>query len=413
MVRKAFLSTLVTSAAAAAILAAPASAQQDRVSATEKGSLLLYPKVELRWNHAGDLIQDTFITINNDFPADVLVQGYFVNGDEPLHATFIPHERAHPGWNWQDVRFRLTANQPAYFSAATGLPLGTPNFPALDPGTPPGRPDPEGSSDRVLRGFIVFWAVNNLGQEIRWNHLYGGGTLVNYRAGSAWEYNAYAHHAVVGANGAQTGTPGVLNMDGTEYSPSFDLLHFDFFAAGSMAFSGPRQVVMDTDLTLQIVSADLRQETEGPITTKAFFEIWNGNEFKFSGVERCITCWDQRRISLYVNFPNHFLLANLLTDKGQARIDGIASAVVCDDLGDLDDPRDDIISQAAALVGLKAKLMIFDGGADVAQAGSELQGSGTQAAVIRYDTGGLPPEQSGNTNSNRREVTSSRPAVRR
>ncbi|MBU0717593.1 MAG: hypothetical protein KJ749_05030, partial [Planctomycetes bacterium] len=53
----------------------------DRVSASEKGSLLVYPKVEVRWDPLGNVIQDTFIDITNDYPQDVYVQMYFVNGD--------------------------------------------------------------------------------------------------------------------------------------------------------------------------------------------------------------------------------------------------------------------------------------------------------------------------------------------
>ena len=60
-------------------------ALNDRGSASEKGSLVIYPKVELRWNAAGDtLIQDTFIDLTNDYPEDVKVQMYFINGDAPL-----------------------------------------------------------------------------------------------------------------------------------------------------------------------------------------------------------------------------------------------------------------------------------------------------------------------------------------
>jgi len=69
-------------------------------------------------------------------------------------------------------------------------------------------------------------------------------------------------------------------------------------------------------------------ETEGPVTTKASFSIWNQNEVKFSGTHRCITCWDQTLLRDY-DIPNHFLRDNLQTDKGKARIDGLASQL-CD-----------------------------------------------------------------------------------
>jgi hypothetical protein len=63
-------------------------APTDRASASDKGSLLIFTKVELRWDPTGtELIQDTFIDLTNDFPEDVQVQMYFVNGDPPLAAV--------------------------------------------------------------------------------------------------------------------------------------------------------------------------------------------------------------------------------------------------------------------------------------------------------------------------------------
>ena len=101
------------------------------------------------------------------------------------------------------------------------------------------------------------------------------------------------------------------------------MLLFDFFAAGSMALSSNGNTVsVDTDLTLHPVSHDLRQEHEPPVTTKAHFDIWNMNERKLSNTRRCITCWDQVLLSQF-NAPNNFLLMNLQSDKGKARINGL------------------------------------------------------------------------------------------
>ena len=56
---------------------------EDRVKLVHKGSVLYFPRVELRFDIDGNLIQDTFITIANDYnlSPDVNVQMYFVNGD--------------------------------------------------------------------------------------------------------------------------------------------------------------------------------------------------------------------------------------------------------------------------------------------------------------------------------------------
>ncbi|MCP4593512.1 MAG: hypothetical protein GY842_22470, partial [bacterium] len=67
-----------------------ASAQNVRASTSEKGSLLIFPKVELRWNSAGELIQDTFIDLTNDHEDEVKVQVYYIHGDAPLEAVPSP-----------------------------------------------------------------------------------------------------------------------------------------------------------------------------------------------------------------------------------------------------------------------------------------------------------------------------------
>ena len=105
---------------------------------TQKGSLLIMSKVEIRWDAQGNLLQDTFIALTNDYMEDVRVQMFFVNGDEPIPAG--DQERAHPGWNWVDNEITLTGNEPAYWSALTGNPKGVSPFTILDPGVLPGRP---------------------------------------------------------------------------------------------------------------------------------------------------------------------------------------------------------------------------------------------------------------------------------
>ena len=379
---------------AATMLAAPAFAQQDRVSATEKGSLLYFSKVELRWtleNSEWVLSQDTFLQVTNDYPEDVDVLFYFVNGDRPLPA--MGDERAHPGWNWVDNQLTLTANQPVYWSAADGGILSP--FTVLDPGDPPGRPAMDGTSDRVLRGFILGWAVDSIdGIEIRWNHLAGNATLVNYRFGAAFEYNAWAFQTVVDVeNGDPTGiSDGQLDLDGVEYAPPFAQLLMNFQAVGSSAFTGGnRLVVSNTDVTLHPVSVDLRQETDGPVTTKAHFDVWNMNEVKFSGAYRCITCWDQTLLSDY-GIPNHFLIDTLQTAHGKARIDGLESQL-CDELPLFE-------SEDAAILGIVFKILFFDGNneqtaVDLAAAGSNMFGMGTEPAVVKYDELGPPPELPG------------------
>ncbi len=404
-------------------------AQQDRVSATEKGSLLIYNKIELRWlNDAGlgyPLIQDTFVHLTNDFPGAVDVKMYFVNGDAPVFAATwdggeetegfsVLEERMgmsrttggddggfghsggggggdggrdHPGWNFLDNVITLTANEPAYWAASTGLPKGVSPFQTLDPGpggVAPGRPDPNDPSERYLRGYILAWAIDQVvADEIRWNHLAGDATLVNYAGEWAWSYNAWAFAEQQNvANGQPTGSPGVLYLNGNEYAPAFAELLMNFIASGSDAYSGANageEILHDTDLTLMPVILDHRQENDGPTITKASFDIWNENEVKFTNLDRCIACWDQELLSRHA-IPNHFLIASLHTNAGKARIEGLQSFVVCG-----------ILSIESPLLGVSAKILDFTANG-AAAAGNNLFGLGFEDGIIRYDGHEPPPE---------------------
>jgi hypothetical protein len=334
----------------------------DRVSASEKGSVLVYPNVEVRWDAAGNLMQDTFISINNDYTDDVHVVMYFVTET----CTVDYHD------------FDLTKNEAAYWSAATGNPKGVGPFNALvDP-----WPDPEGCPAMIVRGFIVAFATNDQNEQIRWNHLYGAATVVGYMPMYAWEYNAYAYQAVdPWINGEVVGTAGVINFDGVEYEMCFDTLIMDFYASNygavvPTAFGD--SILVDTDLTLVIADFDL---TQGglPYTTKADFWIWNENEHSYRN-HYCITKWDQ---SLLSSHGGHFLIENLQTNKGRARIEGISNAECPDSI-------------AKPLLGVQAKYLFFATPgicAPAATAGSNLWGSGTEAGQLLYDVTPGPGEK--------------------
>lgn len=233
---------------------------------SQKGSLIVFPKVEIKWDSTGTLIQDTFVTIANDFDADVRVQMYFVNGDQPTAAilqgdppTIV--ERAHPGCNWVDNQIALTNDESAYWSVLTGTPKGVSPFTILDPGIVPGRPDtdPHNPGGRVIRGYVVAWAINVDSHEIRWNHLTGTATIVNYGETAAWTYSAWAFQAVVDVDqGEELLNPlGTLDMDGLEYEYPPATLVFDFYASGARIGSQPGvSILLDTDLTLWVAIKD-------------------------------------------------------------------------------------------------------------------------------------------------------------
>jgi hypothetical protein len=105
MLRKSLLLMIVGGFVAG--LATSASAD-NRVSASKKGSVIFYSKIELKWQCTTTgippvttcpLVQDTFFTIVNDWPADVFVQWYFINGDGPL-APPVHGKPPDPGGTW-------------------------------------------------------------------------------------------------------------------------------------------------------------------------------------------------------------------------------------------------------------------------------------------------------------------------
>jgi len=358
----------------------------------DKSSLLFFSNVEIRWDSNGNLLQDTFLQLGNDYPDNVHVKMFFINGDPPLPADPDTGERPHPGWNWIDNSVTLTADQPIYWSALTGMGGDGPNnpgfspFTALDPGFPPGRPDPQVPGERMMRGFIVAWAFDPVQQvELRWNHLFGNGTIVNYAHGWSWEYRTHGYRVVADVtHGSPTGmSPGELHLDGSEYRAPPGSLLLNFQAINSSAFSGPRMVTTDTEFTVHPLGLDLRQESLGPLTTKVDFSIWNMNETK-SSTHLCATQWDQRMLSTI----NQFLLMTLGTDHGKARIDGVASAL-CD--VDFDgDGLPDFVSQDAALTALTARIMRFDAGAALGAEGTNLVGLGAEPTVLQFDQTTVP-----------------------
>ena len=160
----------------AALAAAGSVFGADRLSATEKGSLLMYVNAE------------GTIHISNDYPADVQLQSYVTAGCGQSY----------------DMGFSLTANQIAAFSSEELFaPFAT------------GPNQPAGAVSMYV------WAVNNDNAQIRWNHLSGG------VIGSG----AYASAAALqGSNGDTVGVAGTINMDGVEYSSAFNGYTLNFKA---------------------------------------------------------------------------------------------------------------------------------------------------------------------------------------
>lgn len=362
-----------------------------RFDASRAGSLLVVPAIEIVWDTAGNVVQNTFIELTNDANRDVKVRVIYVNGDPAVTGVCVFRDLftercrlywppAEPGWNKADCTFTLTRNQPTFWSALDSADGGScPSFASLDPN---GRKDPEApTSQRVLRGFALIFAVGECGEEIHWNHLTAKVTTVRSDdISSIWEHDAVAFAAVGGTEGLPPdGWPGRLLLNGSEYAFAPNTLYLNFVSeSGNDAFAELANLTVAGDLSLVPLNADLRTGAAGPLPTKAEFSTYNENESKFSGLRRCIACWDQTPLVSYPRtpaIPNFFRRTHIQTAVGYARITGQQS-LECG-----------VNSQNTPLVGVMRRLVYTDVRQPDTEAmsGWTLQGAGQAEAAIFVD----------------------------
>jgi hypothetical protein len=286
-------------------LSTVALAAQNVANTSQKGSLLVWPKIVVDRN--GVVTADTVVTIANDFTALVDVKCYWM--DE---------------WqNIQDFAFRITKNQIVWFRASDGMGM-------------------EGSKEvfvppfNASRGELKCWAVNVEGnKQISWNHLFGSATIYDYRAGEAWEYSTWNFAARAVDRNRPVGTGGELLLTGADggYDACPEYVLGTFVAKSNKVVLIDGVVPYISDLTLVPCKQDLRQDRI-PTYTKAEFDIWNEDEVKSTGAYMCLKCWLETTLEpipfssagrgTYRNFDK-FGIASLHTDLGFFRVTGVAS----------------------------------------------------------------------------------------
>jgi|WetSurMetagenome_2_1015567.scaffolds.fasta_scaffold01671_2 hypothetical protein len=302
MVRKMVLVVLAT-AVVLGSMATIASAAQNVANTNQKGSLLIWPKIENFPDPDPSESTDTYITIASDYYSEVWVKCYWVDENQTI----------------QDFMFRLTPNQPVWFRASDGRgDVMT---------VPPFMGD---------RGELKCWAVDAAGAgQIAFNHLYGN-ALIIYGQVSGLEYSAWSFTARGLVQGAAVGTGGNLRLTGAnggyDACPQYLVENFiaDVFNEGS-EFGEQRW----PGLALVPCKQDLRQDRV-PTCTKAKFDVWNENETKYTGAYRCLKCWFEgylAEIGYYYADKSYgfggdkFILADLHTYLARFRVTGVASTV--------------------------------------------------------------------------------------
>lgn len=295
------------------------SAAQNVANTSQKGSLLVFPKIDV----SGD--RDTIVMISNDYTSAVDVQCYWMDQYQ----------------NWEDFSFKLTKKQPVWFSAKSGIGnVGVPPF---------------GSFGEV--GELKCWAVNAAqGEQISFNHLWGTAKVIDFRGafrdgidikslnwfdGWAYEYNSWNFTARGVALGQPVGTAGELVLSGADGAydgcPQYLLFNIasvgakwgypDYWDDGYFFFKNK-----NTDLTIALCQEDLRQDRD-PNYTKLKMTLWNGYEVKYTGAWACAKCWYESYLDYleggawlgWANGSEKFLWESLHTDFAMLRVQAVAS----------------------------------------------------------------------------------------
>jgi len=263
-----FKKTVVFSAVVALMLLGlfvdPSAAQQNNnvTKVDKRGSFLVFPLIK---TGALGAVDDTIIKIGNDSGLAVTVKCYWMDNNQTTY----------------DLEFPLTGYQAAWFSAKTGVGSKSVN-----------------QFGENQRGELKCWAIdttpdpNNLDkleQLKSHNFLYGSAMITNAALIEAYEYLAWAFNV----NGPIANPEGPLNLNGLEYDFCPSYLVYNFFSEGGKIDNkvDPVTNVGVSNLALAPCQQDVRTEANQPTCAKAKFDIWNENEYKWTGAYQCVKCY--------------------------------------------------------------------------------------------------------------------------
>ena len=352
----------------------PALAAKNVANTSQKGSLLIYPAVDVN----PDDVSSTLIEISNDENSPIEIECYYVN--EKKHRV--------------DFGFALTAKQTASWDASSGSgTIAAPPFPGG--GTfAPGNPN---------RGELICFAVDsNVANQVAFNHLTGTATIVRAndagagQARHAFRYNAWAF-AAEGAppNYTVIGTPGHLQLSGGglgtyDACPQYNIA--SFMPGEANRGSGSRLGVAPASLytsqnALTIVSCnqDLRQDFILHLT-KLQFTVWNANGDSFTGSYACVDSVSQLgRSDVDVINALIFTRPTLRTDNARFQVQGVASTQCpgSENAGILS------VLHSAVALGTDTELPIPLRDQEL---GSDTQGAGFEPGFVLWDPAGAVPQ---------------------
>jgi hypothetical protein len=321
----------------------------------QKGSLLIYPNIRAG---AGE---DTLITLTNDAAVGTLLKCYYASSDPLSTPNTSTAAQIRPFKHFGDFTINITHNQPISWWASTGLAYANSQKSSGSVAPPFGNPFPDGAT-RVA-GELKCWAITDGGSNQKsHNHLFGTASV--FRQGQADEYTAYAFQNAA-AQGANTATPGQLDLNATDYDQCPNILLGNFQAS---QVNGNQ-----TRVTLASCNQDLRQAYT-PTITKLTWTFFNQDENARTGTHFCADSWFETNFPA-ANWPYTTLLG-LGTEVGYFRIETTADQQICGP-STTRSAYVGVIEQANAAGNIR---------------GTNLTGRGVINGVIKYDVS--PPDSS-------------------
>jgi hypothetical protein len=352
----------VAALALALALPAGASAAPNITNVNQKGSLLIFPDIDVRGTTT------TIVRIANDGGSAIDVKCVWIDGNK----------------NRADFIVTLTRDQVIWIDAATGEGTTHVNrFPASrsngfdNPFLTVGNESNDGS-EPYRAGLLACFAINEGAEgQVKWNHLVGRAIVLDPEQGWAYEYTAYAFFVQGGLERDPVGTPGRLELNGVEYD-ACPLYLTGQFSPADTPLPDQTEVVFNR-LALAGCTLNLNQDWT-PVYTKLQFDVWNGDEIKFTGAYECADSWHELAFGDVDAASGNFLLSNLGTLAARYRVQGVKST-------ECETSR--IKTQAVGLVGVQVTGLLGEG---PMLAGTTLHGSGKFAGRVVWDPKGALPD---------------------
>jgi hypothetical protein len=349
----------------------PAFAAQKVANTSQKGSLLIYPAIDVDPEDSSD----TVVEISNDQVTTIHIECFYVNEKKGR----------------VDFDFDLTGKETATWSVSTGVGgIEAPLFPSG--GTFTGNAN---------RGELACFAVDaGATTQLAFNHLIGTATIIHnndaadaHQPAQAFRYNAWAFAARsdtgLAADYTVQGTPGDLQLTGGgagtyDGCPVYNIANF-MPGEGSTPGSGARRGTLysiDNDLTVVSCNQDLRQDFLLHLT-KLEFTVWNAHESSFSGSYICadsvekvpLNPTDQPATGGITNDSN-FTFPTLQTAAARFQVIGVKSTQCAN-------------SENAGLLGVLSSSVGLNGDTTEDQElGSTTQHAGLESGFVLWDPSG-------------------------